>query len=93
MLKTFINIDAETHKGFIDDCNTLKFQDERTAYEPAKNPRYNIHCFEVMQIFSNINARHTYLQCSKMEWITKIYESERLKGRTRTELRGRPVNF
>ena len=41
MSKTFIKIESE--------CNTLKFQDE-----PAKNPRFNIHCFDViLLIFPN----------------------------------------
>ena len=33
-------------------CNTLKFQDK--PYEPVKNLGYNIHCFDVMLIFSKI---------------------------------------
>ena len=32
--------------------NILKFQDKlNLSYEPVKNLRYNIHCFDVMLIF------------------------------------------
>ena len=48
MSETFIEI----------DFNTLKFQDKpilrRAVIESVKNPRYNIHCFDVMLIFSKL---------------------------------------
>ena len=44
MSQTFIEIDSLQH---------LEISRKNLSYEPVKNRRYNIHCFEVMLIFSN----------------------------------------
>ena len=37
----------------IDTLQRLKNFKTNPAYESAKNPRYNIHCFDVMLFFPN----------------------------------------
>ena len=49
----FIEIDSLQHFK-------ISRQTYPTNYKPAKNLRYNIHCFDVMLIFQN-NAHYTYL--------------------------------
>ena len=51
MSETFINIDSLQHLEISRDRFLLRTYER--AYEPAKNPRYNIHYFDVMLIFPN----------------------------------------
>ena len=49
MSETFIRIDLLQH-----------LEISRQTYEPVKNPRFNIHCFDVMLIFPNECRQHIY---------------------------------
>ena len=55
MSETYIEIDSLQHLEISrQTCPT------RAMIESVKNPRYNIHCFNVMLIF-RINADNTYI--------------------------------
>ena len=47
-LSAFLNISETTRTNWNFNFKT------NLSYEPVKNPRYNIHCFEVMLIFSKL---------------------------------------
>ena len=56
MSETFIKIDSLQH---------LEISRQNLSYEQVKNPRYNIHCFDVMLNFSKlmrtINTDHVLI--------------------------------
>ena len=65
MPETFIKIDSLSYLEISRQTNL--------AYEPAKTPRYKIHCYDVMLFFFQISVHHTYLHgwCISM-WILSM---------------------
>ena len=66
MPETFIKIDSLSHLEISRQTNL--------AYEPAKTPRYKIHCYDVMLFFFIlVSTMHTSMagtfQCEYCQWL------------------------